>query len=1178
MRPDLNQELMRRILILDGAMGTMIQQTGLTAQDFGGPEYEGCNEILNVTKPEVISRIHESYLEAGADIIETNSFGATRTVLAEYGLADQDIELNREGARLAREAADRYSTADKYRFVAGSMGPTTKMLSLTGGITYEELEEDYRRQVIGLLEGGVDLLLVETSSDTLNVKAAGTGIAKAFEEFGREIPVMISCTIEPSGTMLAGQNIEAFYISIQHLNPVSVGLNCGTGAELMNDHLRTLESIAACAVSCHPNAGLPDEEGIYRETPEEFAGKMKRYAANGWLNITGGCCGTTAEHIRVLAEALKDIQPRTRIVESKSALSGIEAVWVEEDNRPLLVGERSNVIGSRLFRDLIADEKFEEGSEIARNQARKGAGVIDICVANPDRDELEDMVSFLPYVVKKVKAPLMLDSTDPAVLEAGLKLTQGKAVINSINLENGLERFEEVVPLIKKYGAAVVVGVIDEQGMALTRERKLAVAERSYDLLVNRYGIPPVDIIFDPLTFPVGTGDTKYLGSAAETIEGLRLIKQKMPLCKTVLGISNVSFGLPPAGREVLNAVFVYLNTLAGLDYAIVNAEKMQRYPTIPEEERKLAQDLLLNTNDETLRKFTEFYREKKVSEVQNKSTLSLEERLAGYIVEGSKDGLEKDLQEALVKYTPLDIINGPLMQGMEEVGRLFNENQLIVAEVLQSAEVMKAAVTILEPHMERAEEAVKGKILLATVKGDVHDIGKNLVEIILTNNGYNVINLGVKVDSDQLIAKSREEKPDAIGLSGLLVKSVQQMLLTAQDLRDQNIDIPLILGGAALSRKYTEEKIAPVYGGPVLYARDAMDSLKLLSDVIGSRKIAASGEGSPSKDNVYPSKDNVYPSKDSIYPSPGVGPQSKQNAQINQNAQKDSSQPPDEISRNQRSQVSHNFPVYHPPSLERKVIRDYPINDLLPYLNIPLLMRRYLGVGKVPKKAAAEEVKAMERYRDRDAEFEAFVHDFLDEIQKNKLIRANGIYQFFPAQAKGNSVYIYDSPQAKSTLEQFVFPRQQKEPFLCAADYIRPVSKKEMDYLGMFAVTAGEGVREQAESLRSKGDYLKSYLLQVLALELVEAFAESIHEEIRSVWGLPNVKAEKGSKKNSYQGIRISPGYPVCPDIEDQKKVFRLLKPEEVGIILTEGMMMDPEASITALVFSHTEAVIFPV
>lgn len=1173
----LEEQLAKKILILDGAMGTMLQQKGLTAKDFGGPELEGCNEILNITCPEIVRGIHESYLEAGADIIETNTFGATRVVLGEYNLEDKDIELNKAAALLARDAADKWFTKEKPRFVAGSMGPTTKMLALTGGITFDQLEEDYYRQTIGLLDGGVDLLLVETCQDTLNVKAAGIGIKRAFLQLGREVPIVISCTIEPSGTMLAGQNIEAFYVSIRHLKPLAVGLNCGTGADLMNDHLRTLEGIAACRVSCYPNAGLPDEEGIYRETPQEFASKVAKYARNGWLNIAGGCCGTTHLHTKALAETLAGLEPRKARAEDKSSVSGLEVVWPEEDNRPLLVGERSNVIGSRKFRDLIAEACFEEGSEIARSQVKKGAQVVDICVANPDRDELEDLMSFLPHVVNKVKVPLMLDSTDAVVLENGLKLIQGKAIINSINLENGLERFEAVVPLIKKYGAAAVVGLIDEQGMALTRERKLAVARRSYELLVHKYGLNPSDIIFDPLTFPVGTGDVKYLGSAVETIEGLRLIKVEMPECKTILGISNVSFGLPSAGREVLNAVFVYLNTLAGLDYAIVNAEKLERYPSIPPEEKKMAEDLLLNTNDQTLKKFTDFYREKKVVEKKLSSTLSLEERLAGYIIEGSKDGLDKDITEALTTYRPLEIINGPLMKGMEEVGSLFNHNQLIVAEVLQSAEVMKAAVTLLEPFMEKADEAVKGKILLATVKGDVHDIGKNLVEIILANNGYNVVNLGVKVSSEQLSEACKRERPDVIGLSGLLVKSVQQMLLTAQDLRDAGIDIPLILGGAALSRRFTEEKIAPEYKGEVLYARDAMDSLSLLNNLMARQR-----EGLRQENPGKQSPENITAEV------PGV-PAVSRTSEVSEVSEVVEASKVSEESKISGTSIVEIFNIgdnrpknnqYQPGKTERQLLLDYPLQELLPYMDFPLFMKRYLGVNRLSPQIARDEIRAVEQFKNKSDEFMKLVQDFLAEIQERKLVKANGVYAFFPTYSEGNSIFILDPKDGRKILEEFTFPRQKKENGLCVADYISSRRESKSDFVGMFAVTTGLGIGEKAESYRLKGQYLKSFLLQVLVLELVEAFAERLHEKMRKIWGFPEESSltMEDKLKGRYQGIRISPGYPLCPELEDQKKIFRLLQPEEIGMVLTESLMMDPEASVTALVFSHPQAKIFSI
>lgn len=1139
MRRSFQEQLEQKILIIDGAMGTMLQQADLTAADFGGEEYEGCNELLSVTRPDVIKRIHEKYLEAGADIIETNTFGATSVVLAEYDVAERDIELNIASAKIAREAADAYSTDEWPRFVAGSMGPTTKTLSLTGGATFEQLVEAYYRQAKGLLLGGVDVLLLETSQDTLNVKAGGIGIRQAFQELGKEVPVMISGTIEPMGTTLAGQNIEAFYVSIEHLKPVSVGLNCATGPEFMRDHLRTLADLAHCGVSCYPNAGLPDENGHYHESPQALAAKMAAFAERGWLNVAGGCCGTTPEHIRALAETLKAYKPRQSSIKPFSAVSGIEVVYVEEDNRPLLVGERTNVIGSKKFRDLIAAGQYEEASDIARAQVRSGAHVIDVCLADPDRDEYADLDRFLKFVSKKVKAPLMIDSTDPRVMELGLTYSQGKAIINSINLEDGMARFQEVVPLIHKYGAAVVVGTIDEEGMAVTRERKLEVAKRSYEILVNDYQVNPQDIIFDPLVFPVGTGDEQYLGSAMETVEGIRLIKEALPACKTILGLSNISFGLPAAGREVLNAVFLYHTTKAGLDYAIVNTEKLERYASIPEDERKLAEALLFATNDQTLAEFTAFYREKKKEAKKEISTLTLEERLARYVIEGSKDGLIPDLQAALEKYAPLEIINGPLMAGMEEVGRLFNGNQLIVAEVLQSAEVMKASVSFLESFMEKTESSSKGKILLATVKGDVHDIGKNLVEIILANNGYQVVNLGIKVPPEQLIAACREEKPDFIGLSGLLVKSAQQMVITAQDLKASGIDVPMMVGGAALTRKFTSNRIAPEYKGIVLYAKDAMDGLDLANKLMDPAQ------------------------RESL-----VQVQQEQLAALE--AEKASQEQTVEIRKKapKRSAVSRTAPIMLPPDTDRHVLRNYPISHLQPYLNLRMLLGKHLGVrGNVDRLLEEKDQKVTELYR--------VVEEILREAKENGLIHTNGMYQFFPAQADGDDILIYDPQDHTRVLERFSFPRQPDEPYLCLSDFLRPVEGKEMDYVGFLSVTAGHGVREHAARLKEQGDYLRSHVLQAVALELAEAFAERIHHVMRDVWGFPD-PAEMTMLERfgaRYRGIRVSFGYPACPNLEDQEKLFRLLQPEDIGVQLTEGFMMDPEASVTAMVFAHPEA-----
>ncbi|RAL22625.1 methionine synthase [Thermoflavimicrobium daqui] len=1138
----IDERIKEKILIIDGAMGTMLQQANLTEADFGGEAYDGCNEHLNLTRPDLIEEIHSAYFQAGADIVETNTFGATPIVLAEYGLEDLTEEINIAAVRCAVRARDKWSTTKWPRYVAGAMGPTTKTLSVTGGATFAEMIQSYYLQAKALIQGGVDLLLLETSQDTLNVKAGSIGIRQAFTELGIEVPLMISGTIEPMGTMLAGQGIEAFYLSIEHLKPIAVGLNCATGPEFMKDHIRTLSSLASCAISCYPNAGLPDEDGNYLETPQALARKLADFAGAGWLNFAGGCCGTTPDHIRAIAEVMKDYQPREPIEKHLPAVSGIEPVYLEPDNRPLLVGERTNVIGSRKFKRLIAEGKYEEASEIARKQVKGGAQVIDVCLADPDRDELSDMETFLQFVTKKVKAPLMIDSTDPNVMDMALSYSQGKAVINSMNLEDGEKRFSEVVPLIHKYGAAVVVGTIDETGMAVTRERKLEVAKRSYDLLVHQYGLSAQDLIFDPLVFPVGTGDEQYIGSALETVEGIRLIKEALPECATILGISNVSFGLPSAGREVLNAVFLYECTKAGLDYAIVNTEKLERYASIPEAERRLAEKLLFETNstnyEEILNEFADFYRDKKVVKKEPISNLSLEERLARYVVEGSKDGLIEDLAAALQKYAPLDIINGPLMAGMDEVGRLFNDNQLIVAEVLQSAEVMKASVAFLEPHMDKEDTNTKGKIMLATVKGDVHDIGKNLVEIILSNNGYQVVNLGIKVPPEVLIEATRREKPDMIGLSGLLVKSAQQMVITAQDLKEANIDLPIMVGGAALTRKFTETRISPEYDGVVLYAKDAMNGLELANRLMNPQEKEQLVQELLQKKQANMKSEVAWPTGNTAT---------------------------QEVIK---SSVDQNVPVHVPPDLKRHIFRDYPLQHLRSYLNEQMLLGKHLGIrGKIEDLLQAGDEKTVELRNKVDDLFHQLLHD--------QLLRPQGMYQFFPAQADGNDILIYDPQEQGRVLERFSFPRQSKPPHLCLADFIKSVDSKEMDYVGFLAVTAGKGVRELSDQWKERGDYLYSHMVQALALELAEGFAERLHQVMRDHWGFPD-PAEFTMKERfaaRYQGIRVSFGYPACPDLEDQKKLFRLLQPEAIGIELTEGCMMEPEASVSAMVFAHPQA-----
>ncbi|WP_342570311.1 methionine synthase [Paenibacillus sp. FSL R5-0749] len=1138
----LHDALKQRILILDGAMGTMIQQVDLTGEDFGGEDLDGCNEMLVLTRPELIQRIHEEYLEAGADLIETNTFGATSVVLAEYDIQDRAREINLEAARIAKAAVDRFSTPESPRYVVGAMGPTTKTLSVTGGVTFQELIDSYLEQALALIEGGVDALLLETSQDTLNVKAGSIGIQQAFEQSGVTLPLMISGTIEPMGTTLAGQNIESFYISLEHLNPISVGLNCATGPEFMRDHIRSLSGMASVAVSCYPNAGLPDENGNYHESPDSLAQKIGAFAEQGWLNIAGGCCGTTPAHIRAMRDTLAQYPPREMNGTHPPALSGIEPIYIEQDNRPYMVGERTNVLGSRKFKRLIVEGKYEEASEIARAQVKNGAHIVDVCVQDPDREESEDMVKFLELVVKKVKVPLMIDTTDASVIDLALQYSQGKAIINSINLEDGEEKFELITPLLHKYGGAVVVGTIDERGQAISREDKLDVAKRSYDLLVNKYGLKPEDLIFDTLVFPVGTGDEQYIGSAKETIEGIRVIKEAMPECHTILGISNISFGLPEAGREVLNSVFLYECTKAGLDYAIVNTEKLERYASIPEEERRLSEELLYNTNDDTLAAFVAAFRNKKVEKKEKISNLSLEERLASYVVEGSKEGLLPDLEQALAKYTALQVINGPLMRGMEEVGRLFNNNELIVAEVLQSAEVMKASVAYLEQFMEKNETSVKGKIILATVKGDVHDIGKNLVEIILSNNGYQIINLGIKVPPERIIEAYREEKVDAIGLSGLLVKSAQQMILTAQDLRTAGIDVPIMVGGAALTRKFTKNRIRPEYDGMVVYAKDAMDGLDLANKL--------------------------------------MNPVTREAMQLEMDAEKEADasgavavQALPELTRVERSDIAVDHPVLVPPDLERHTMRNYPLSHILPYVNMQMLLGHHLGLrGSVEQLLASGDKKA--------TDLKAVVDDIMQEAVRDGIIQAHAMYRFFPAQSSGNSIIIYDPKDTSNILHTFTFPRQKVEPFLCLSDFLKPVESGQMDYVGFMVVTAGHGVRELSTAWKDQGDYLRSHALQSVALEVAEGLAERVHHMMRDIWGFPDsaqmtMKQRHGAR---YQGIRVSFGYPACPDLEDQGPLFKLLQPEDIGVELTEGFMMEPEASVSAMVFSHPQAKYFNV
>ncbi len=1128
----------RRILVFDGAMGTSIQSMNLSAADFGGADLEGCNENLVLTRPDVIRAVHESFLAVGADVVETDTFGGTSIVLAEYGLESKVQELNAAAARVAREACAKFSTPERPRFVAGSMGPTTKAISVTGGVTFDELVAAFRGQARGLVAGGADLLLVETSQDTRNVKAALIGIHDLFDEIGARVPVMVSCTIEPMGTMLAGQGVEAFWTSISHFDLFSVGLNCATGPEFMTDHVRSLADLCRTRVSCMPNAGLPDEDGNYRLTPEQLATALARFADHGWLNVVGGCCGTRPAHIEALAKAVAGKTPRTPVEHSRTLFSGIDFLEVADDNRPVVVGERTNVIGSRKFKKLVVDEKWEEAAEVGRAQVKGGAWMLDVCLANPDRDEMADMDRFLSVLVKLAKAPLVIDSTDAKVIERSLTYCQGKSLINSINLEDGEERFEKVVPIATRFGAALVVGCIDEdpvQGMGVSRQRKLEIARRSFALLTEKYGVRPEDIVFDPLVFPCATGVEAYVGSAVETIEGVRLIKHAFPKCRTVLGISNVSFGLPDAGREVLNAVFLYHCVKAGLDMAIVNSEKVERYASIPEEERRLAEDLLWNRGEKPVDAFAAHFREKKPkASSADRAKLPIDERLARCIVEGTKEGLVEDLAEKLKSTKPLDVINGPLMKGMDEVGRLFNRNELIVAEVLQSAEAMKAAVGYLEPFMEKLESAQKATVVLATVKGDVHDIGKNLVDIILSNNGFKVVNLGIKVAPAELVAAVREHKPHAIGLSGLLVKSAQQMIATAEDLKSAGIDLPVLVGGAALSRNFTVNRIRPAYGNRlVLYAKDAMDGLSLMNRL-----------GDPAQ------RDALFELASKVDERP---------APVAEVAVKS------EAPAVRSPEVAIDVPAPAPPDLAPHLERWTDLDEVWNWINPAMLYGRHMGLKDAKAKIAEGDEKAVRVVR---------AVDEVKEMARAGAMRVEAVWRFFKATSAGNRVTLWHEDGREAA--RFDFPRQRKDGGLCLADYVVPPA----DHVALFVTTAGSGIRALADQLKAEGKFVRCHAIQALAVESAEAAAELLHAKIRALWGFPDAAGTSMMDRFQarYHGKRYSFGYPACPDLEMQAQLFQLLDAAPIGVHLTEGFMMDPEASVSAMVFHHPGAKYFAV
>ena len=1144
----LKKDLGNKIVMLDGAMGTMLQAENLTSDDFGGEKYEGCNDYLVLTKPDVIKKIHKKYLQAGSDIIETNTFGALDIVLHDYGLEDKAFEMNKKAAEIVNEAIKEYreENPEKTRnlYVAGAIGPSNKSISVTGGVTFDELIHSYYTATSGLLAGGVDLILFETIQDTRNLKAAYLGLQKAMSE-NYHVPLMLSFTIESTGTTLAGQTADAFYYAVNHMNPLSIGLNCATGPEFMTQFLKKLNEVSNTYISVYPNAGLPNEEGKYEETPVTLAEKIEPFFKNGYLNIVGGCCGTTPEFIKKIKEKAEKYEPReVDKNKNENALSGLISLEVPKD-RPIYVGERTNVIGSRIFKNLIASEQFDEATEIARLQIKGDADVIDICLANPDRDELSDMKNFLEQVAKFAKIPIMLDSTDIKVIEEGLKYLQGKGIINSINLEDGEEKFDKMAKIIKKYGAAVVVGLIDEEGMAVSLEKKLAVARRSYKLLTEKYGIDERDIIFDTLVFPVATGDQKYIGSATATIEAIREIKKEMPKVKTILGVSNISFGLPLAGREVLNSYYMQKAYEAGLDFGIVNTEKLIPIKDISDKEKELSENLLFNTNDDTVAEFVAFYREKKgVQKTVDVSTLTTEERVAKLVVEGSKKDLHQLLDVLLEKYKPLDIINGPLMDGMDEVGRLFNNNDLIVAEVLQSAEVMKASVSYLEQFMEKSDASQKGTVIMATVKGDVHDIGKNLVGIIIGNNGYNVIDLGINTPAEKIREAIIEHKADFVGMSGLLVKSAMEMVNTVGVLKEAGIDIPIFVGGAALTEKFTVNKIEPSYeNNIVIYSKDAMTALADLNKMIDAEKFEEFKAYLQKRRDLLLVKSEEELAKLDVRQS--VSSIKDQNG---------------DFDFSKVELPKYNFEkIYKPETLNRQIITNISAKEVFKYLNLQMLIGKHLGLKSVVN-------NLLEQGDERVTKIYNEIIDIINHGDEYFDIKA--VYKYFPTRKNGEKIEVL-SDDLQTVIETFEFPRQKFGKYYSLNDYISP---EGIDYMGLFVVSAGEKSRLASNERMEKGEFYRGHLVNSVGLEIAEATAEYIHRIMREDVGIfdPKDITQDEIFKSKYQGTRYSFGYPACPDLSDQEKLFKLLKPETYGIKLTEGYMMYPEASVSAIVFSQ--------
>ncbi|MFC7327237.1 methionine synthase [Marinactinospora rubrisoli] len=1150
-RLSFREALAQRVIVADGAMGTMLQAHDLGLDDFEG--HEGCNEILNVTRPDVVRATHAAFLDVGVDCVETNTFGANFSALGEYGIPERTHELAEAGARLAREAADEYSTAGHPRYVLGSVGPGTKLPTL-GHAPFATLRDYYQRCAEGLIAGGADAILIETCQDLLQTKAAVIAARRAREAAGVDVPVIAQVTIETTGTMLLGSEIGAALTALEPLGIDMIGLNCATGPAEMSEHLRYLSQHARVPISCMPNAGLPElgaDGAVYPLSPGELADAHDSFTTEFGISLAGGCCGTTPEHLRQVVERVAGRGVRDRRPRGEAAAASLyQSVPFRQDASYLAIGERTNANGSKAFREAMIEERYDDCVEIARDQIRDGAHLLDLCVDYVGRDGTRDMTELASRLATASTLPLVLDSTEPDVLRAGLEAVGGRAVINSVNFEDGDgpdSRFNRIMPLVKEHGAAVVVMAIDEEGQARTAERKIAIATRTIEALVDRWDMRVEDIIVDCLTFTIGTGLEESRRDALETIEAIRGLKSRYPDVQTTLGVSNVSFGLNPAARIVLNSVFLHECVEAGLDSAIVHASKILPMTRIPEEQRRVALDMVYDRRDgeyDPLKRFLELFegvdaQQLKASRAEELAALPLWERLERRIIDGERVGLEADLDEALTERPALEIVNDTLLAGMKVVGDLFGSGEMQLPFVLKSAEVMKSAVAHLEPHMEKSDDEGKGRIVLATVKGDVHDIGKNLVDIILSNNGYEVVNLGIKQPVTAILEAAEERHADVIGMSGLLVKSTVVMKENLQEMNSRGIAgrYPVLLGGAALTRSYVEQDLAEVFDGQVRYARDAFEGLRLMDAFMAVKRGVEGAELPPLRQR-----------------------------RVRTGAKLTVTEPEDMPAR---SDVAVDNPVPVPPFWGDRISKGIPLADYAAFLD-----ERATFMGQWGLKASRGGGPGYEELV--ETEGRPRLRMWLDRIQTDGLLEAAVVYGYFPCYSDGDDLVVLDERGAERT--RFTFPRQRRDRHLCLADFFRPKESGELDVVGLQVVTVGGAISRATQELFERNAYRDYLELHGLSVQLTEALAEYWHTRVRAELGFAGEDPADLDAffKLGYRGARFSLGYGACPNLEDRAKIVDLLAPERVGVTLSEEFQLVPEQATDAIIIHHPEAKYF--